>query len=596
VDTFFDYALVKRYRPIDMEAELIPFDLGRLLLSQDKTQNIPLQPLDEVYIFSKWIFEDRPTASVAGQVRKPGRFAIDQMKIRDLIQKAGDLKDEAYLPKGELIRTGEDQVKHTLYFDVERAMADDARHNLEVQDKDRIIIHSVWEEKWKEVVSIGGEVKNPGEFALTQGMRIKDLIFKAGRFTRDAYQETGHIYRTDWLTKKKTLYTFDVKKALAEDAEHNLLLQDLDRVVIHSIWEYVTTYNVSIRGMVNKPGDYPHATNMTVKDLILVGGNTRDSAYMDQAELVRFEIVHGQQVQTSVLNFNVHSALEGDPRHNLKLQPLDVVHIKQIPDWGKTRRVTLTGEVLFPGSYEIRRDERLSSAIERAGGFTDLAYFRGAFFTRESVRKIQQERMSDMIEKLRAEMARLSSSDVQAALSKQDLDIQQQIIAAQEGLIGRLESARVSGRVVIALTPMPVFEGTSSNLVLEQGDTLHVPQRPDTVNILGEVYNPTSLIFDEGHPKAKYYLAKTGGPTQSAEKKQMYIIRADGTVISKKASSGIRAAWFSGFENTPLYPGDTILVPQKLVYPNWMQDMKDLTQILYQVAVGAGVAYQIGRD
>ena len=158
-----------------------------------------------------------------------------------------------------------------------------------------------------------------------------------------------------------------------------------------------------------------------------------------------------------------------------------------------------------------------------------------------------------------------------------------------------MENILVSGRVVVALTPMPVFKGTSSNLVLEQGDTLHVPQRPQTVNVLGEVYNPTSLIFDEGHPKAKFYLAKTGGPTETADKKQMYIIRADGTVISKETSSGIRAAWFSGFENTPLYPGDTILVPQRLVYPNWMQDIKDITQILYQIAVSAGITIEMFR-
>jgi polysaccharide export outer membrane protein len=595
VDTFFDYALIKRYRPIDMEAELIPFDLGRLLLSQDKTQNIPIQPLDEIYIFSKWTFEDRPTASVTGQVRKPGRYVVDQMRIRDLIQMAGDLKDEAYLPKGELIRTDKDQVQHTLYFDVAGAMADDPDHNLEVRDKDQIIVHSVWEEKWKEVVSIEGEVKNSGEFVLTQGMRMKDLLFKAGGFTRNAYKETGHIYRTDWLTKEVTLHTFNVTKALAEDAEHDLLLQDLDRVVIHSIWEYVQRYNVSIRGMVNKPGDYPHATDMTVKDLILVGGNVKDSAYMDQAELVRFEIVQGKQVQTSVLDFNVRLALEGDPRHNLKLQPLDVIHIKQIPDWGETRRVTLTGEVHFPGTFEIRREERLSSVIERAGGLTDLAYYRGAFFTRESVRKIQQERVNEMIERLRATMARAASDEFQASLSKADLEATQKAVAAQEALIRRMESIQATGRVVIALTPMPVFKGTSSDLVLEQGDALHIPQRPDTVNVLGEVYNPTSLIFDEANPKAKFYLAKTGGAMVTADKKQMYIIRADGTVISKQESSGIRAAWFSGFENTPLYPGDTILVPAQLVYPNWMQDVKDITQILYQIAVGAGVVYQMYR-
>jgi protein involved in polysaccharide export with SLBB domain len=494
VDTYLDYALIKRYRRTDMKAELIPFDLGRLLLYRDGSQNLPLKPLDEIYIFSRWMFQDKPSASIEGEVRKPGRYVIDQMKV-------------------------------------------------------------------------------------------KDLIFKAGSLTRDAHLRLGHVYRTHPRTKEVTIHSFHLGKALKEDPEQNLPLKDLDRVVIHSVWEYVQKYDVSIRGEVNKPSDYPYATNMTIRDLILVGGNVKDSAYLEKGELVRFQVVEGKEVHTSLINFNVRLALQGDPRHNLKLKPLDVLHIKQIPEWAEARTVTVRGEVYFPGSYEIRRDERLSSVIERAGGFTDGAYFRGAVFTRESVREIQQKRLNDMMEKLRVEIARASSKEVQAALSKEDLAQQQQFIAAQQGLLGRLERVKASGRVVIALTPMAVFKQSDSDMILDDGDELHVPQKPDTVNVLGEVYNPTSLVFEEDNPTVGYYLAKTGGPTENAEKGQIYVIRADGTVVSEKGSG----SWLSGFERTKLYPGDSILVPQKIIYPNWMATAKDITQILYQIAIGAAV-------
>jgi protein involved in polysaccharide export with SLBB domain len=132
---------------------------------------------------------------------------------------------------------------------------------------------------------------------------------------------------------------------------------------------------------------------------------------------------------------------------------------------------------------------------------------------------------------------------------------------------------------------MPVFKGSSSDMVLEDGDELQVPQKPDTVNVLGEVYNPTSLIFEEDNPTVGYYLSRVGGPTENAEKGQMYVIRADGTVVSKKGSG----SWLSGFESAKLYPGDTILVPQKVIYPNWMREIKDITQILYQISLGAAV-------
>ncbi|MBK5101080.1 MAG: SLBB domain-containing protein, partial [Desulfobacteraceae bacterium] len=391
LDTYFDYALIKRYRFEDARAELIPFDLGRLLVSRDETQNMRLMPLDEVHVFNKEMFEDREYASVAGQVRKPARYFIDDMRIKDLILKAGDLTDDAYLRKGELVRIDKERNIHTIYFDVAAAMGNDPNHNLRVQDEDRVIIHSIWEDQWKEVVDIKGEVKNAGEYVLTRNMRLKDLFFKAGSFTRDVYLELGHLYRTDWRTKEMTIHTFNVQKAIENDPQHNLPLQDLDSVVIHGIWEYVEKYNVSIQGMVGKPGEYPYATNMTVKDLIMVAGNVKDAAYMDEAELVRFDIVEGKEVKTSILNFDVRKALANDPVDNLILKPLDVVHIKEIPEWWeKKKTVNISGEVFFPGQYQLQKEEHLSDLIERAGGYTEQAYLRGAFFTRESVRKIAQ--------------------------------------------------------------------------------------------------------------------------------------------------------------------------------------------------------------
>jgi protein involved in polysaccharide export with SLBB domain len=586
-DTYFDYALIKRYRSEEMAAELIPFNLGGLLLSRDMTQNIPLMPKDEVYIFNKRMFEEREYATVNGEVRKPGRYFIDNMRVKDLILKAGNLTDEAYLPKAEIIRIDRDQNRHTIYFDVAAAIADNVSHNIIVRHKDRVIVHSIWEERWKEFVTITGEVKKAGEYTLTKGMRLKDLFFKAGRFSRDAFMEMGHLYRTDRRTKEVTIHTFQLKKALEEDPEHNLLLEDLDGVVIHSIWEYVEKDIVTIEGMVNKPGDYPYATNMTVRDLILVSGNVKYAAYMKTAELIRYDIVEGARVQTSVINFDVRLALRRDPAHNLKLNPQDVVHIKEVPEWGEKKAVTISGEVNFPGTYPVRRDERLSSVIARAGGYTEEAYLRGGIFTRESVRVIQQDRLNTMMRRLEIEIADVSAREVQTALSEEDIAAQAQFVAAQRALIAALRKVTATGRVVISLKYLHTFKGTSGDLIMEDGDRLYVPPKPTTINILGEVYNPTALVYNVERSRVKDYLAKVGGPTENAEKDQMYIIRVDGTVVSKKSTS-----WFSfgkRFKNIKLLPGDTLLVPQKVARPSYLRDVKDITQILYQIAVTTGV-------
>ena len=598
VDTFYNYALIKRYRVEDAKSELIPFHPGRLLLSGDRSQNLGLKAKDEIYIFNKALFEDREYAVVEGEVRRPGRYPIDEMKVRDIILKAGDLTRDAYLSKGQIIRFDQDRNRHTLYFNLAAAMNNDPQHNIKIMHEDRIIVHSVWETKWPEHVTIRGEVKNPGEYPLTENMRLKDLFFKAGRFTRDAYMEIGHLYRTDWRTKDMTIFTFDVEKALEEDPEQNLILEDLDQVVVHSTWEYVDRYTVSLSGKVNRAGDYPYAVNMTVKDLILVGGNVMDSAYLERAELMRFHIVEGKRVETSLITFDIRKAMAGDPAHNLRLKPFDVVNVKEIPEWKEVRTAVISGEVLFPGAYQLRKEERLSSLIERAGGFSEEAYLRGALFTRESVRATQRQRLEDMIRQMEIEVAHYASGEAQATLSQEDVAAQAQFLAAQRNLIAKLKEAEPTGRVVISLLPTNVMRDASLDTILESGDRLVVPKSPGTVSVLGAVYNPSALIFESSKADLGYYLIKTGGPTENAERDKMYVVRADGTVIAKAQTSWFGIAWSDDerrwefgqdFEKTTLYPGDTVLVPQKVVRPSFMRDVKDITQILFQLAVTAGV-------
>ena len=507
VDTYFGYALIKRYRHEESRAELIPFDLGRLIISKDMSQNLSLKPLDEIYVFNKEMFQEVEHARIEGQVRKPGEYPIEDMRVRD-------------------------------------------------------------------------------------------VIFKAGGLTRDAYMGLAHLYRTDMRTKEVKMMAFNLEKAMEGHVEHNLALKDLDRVLIMNAYDYVDRYTVTIKGKVNRPNDYPYAANMTIKDLILSGGNVMESAYLEKAELVRYEIVQGKRVETALIDFDVRKALEGEPTHNLRLKPFDVVNIKEIPEWKEKRTVTITGEVYFPGNYQIRREERLSDIIKRAGGVTENAYLRGAVFTRESIKGVQQERINDMIKQLEIEAAQYASSEAQATLSPADVAAQGQFVAAQRALVAKMREAKATGRVVISLLPPSVMQDASLDMVLENADSLHIPRNPNTLNVLGAVYNPSALIFEESRPELGYYLKKTGGPTENAEADKMYVVRADGTVFAKTETGWFNTRWSdedkrweigSSFEDMRLHPGDTVLVPQKIIKPSFMKDVKDITTILYQIAVGAGV-------
>ena len=338
---------------------------------------------------------------------------------------------------------------------------------------------------------------------------------------------------------------------------------------------------------------------MTIKDLVAVAGSTQDDAYLDEAELIRYHILNGKSVETTILKFNLKLAMAGDPGHNMKLHPLDVITVKQVPEWqDKKKSVTLSGEFVFPGTYQIRKDERLVDIINRAGGFSEAAYLKGAVFTRESVRVVQQQRIDEMARMMEADIYRLSSKEAQSALSMEDVQAQGQFIASQEGVLEKLKKSRASGRVTINLNALQDIETSRFDMTLEDQDKLHVPLKPSTVNVVGAVYNPNAHVYDTKFAEMKYYLARSGGPTKNAEEREIYIIRADGTVISKNGGSLLGVSWdedqnrwgfFNKFENTHLYPGDTILVPEKIIKPDFMKNLKDVTQILYQIAVTAGI-------
>ena len=256
--------------------------------------------------------------------------------------------------------------------------------------------------------------------------------------------------------------------------------------------------------------------------------------------------------------------------------------------------MTLKGEVRFPGVYSLAHGERLSSVISRAGGYTDKAYLRGAKFTRRSPRELQQKRMEEFTNKSEKDILQKQSALASVSSSKEELDATK---AALEGLLKSLErmkSLKAEGRIVIRISAVEELKKGSYDVELEGGDQLEIPSRPAVVNVLGQVYNPTSFIHLAGQD-VDSYLNKAGGPLNDGETSEMYIVRADGTVFSRQQSSfGVQWSveerhWrFGSFLSSSFEAGDTLIVPQKLERISWMREIKDITQILANVALTAG--------
>jgi len=503
-ETYFDYALIKRQNPPTMETLLIPFNLGDLLVRRDPATNLELRPLDTIYIFSKWFFKDKHFFSVGGEVRKPGRFDLaDNFKVKDGLLAAGDLTRDAHLKQGEIIRIDKSNQYHTIYFDVGRAMADDPAANLPLQDRDWIIVHSVWEEIYKRTVAVEGEVGKPGDYQLTEQMTVKDLVFKAG--------------------------------------------------------------------------------------------NILESAYPDDAEVSSLTTDNGQEAKLLQRNINLRKALAGDPEHNVLLKPYDRLFVKRIPDWRPEKFVTLAGEIRYPGRYVISKGEKLSSFIARAGGFKDTAYLRGAVFTRERVREMQQKGLLEMADRMERDLLAGASGQISTSLSMEEVSGKRAEIEQKQKFIESLRKLKATGRMTIYLRHLRLLKGSPYDIELEGGDNLMIPQKNSVVGVVGAVMSQASLIYSD-RMSYQDYIRASGGYARYADENNVFVMKVDGS--ARKLSRGFlnwsapREQWeVIGFGEkiAPIEPGDTIVVPEKMERIAWLREIRDITQILMNTAVAAGV-------
>jgi len=333
---------------------------------------------------------------------------------------------------------------------------------------------------------------------------------------------------------------------------------------------------VHVDGRVKVPGDYPLEAGMRVSDLIRAGGGTADSAYGQSAELVRYEVVNGQARRIQLVDIDLAAALLGSVSANVELRAFDSLTVKEVPEWRSQENVVLRGEVRFPGTYTIRRGETLKSVVSRAGGLSPYAFPDGSVFTREELKRREQEQLDLLADRMQRDLAILA---LQSAAANQAGAAT--AMSVGQSLLSQLKNAQAVGRLVIDLPRLersPV--GSTYDVVLHDGDSLSVPRYQQQVTVIGEVQNATSHLY---HPKLSRddYIALSGGVTRRADAKRTYIVRANGSVISAEGSS----RWFDHGGSVPIKPGDTIVVPLDTEHipalPLWTQ----VTQILYNVAI-----------
>lgn len=329
-----------------------------------------------------------------------------------------------------------------------------------------------------------------------------------------------------------------------------------------------------------KPGKYPLGDNMTAADLVRIAGGLKRGAYSKSADLTRYILQNGAKVIAEHEEVAIGKALSGDADTDMRLRDGDVLTIGQLAGWSDVgATIAVKGEVVHPGSYGIQAGERLSSILERAGGFRAGAYPYGAILLRSQVRELEEQSQSEIIRRVEGQKGSL--------MLIQDTDPQQKqakeaVLQQWEVTLEKLRSYPPQGRLVVHIgSSIEHWKNTAGDVEVRAGDVLIIPKRPNYVTVSGQVFNPTALTYRPGK-SARWYLGQAGGPTTLANKKAIFVIRADGSVVG---SSG-GGFWQGSPLSTTLQPGDTVVVPERAIGGprNW-QGILQTAQVLSSIAV-----------
>ncbi|WP_175528937.1 polysaccharide biosynthesis/export family protein [Granulicella pectinivorans] len=594
------------------------FDFYDLLLKGDKSKDIALASGDVVYIPPVG-----PMVALAGSFDKPALYELkNESTIKDAIALSGGLATLARRRQIRIERVR--QLEDTR--SIEDVTLDDAGLSTPLLDGDILEVSPIID-RFKDAVTLRGNVANPRRFAWHPGMHIRDLIpDKEALLTREYWQQKNQLglpildpnedirrYAPDapiaqvngtGIAPSPTNSALALPNALDSDtnvhgvpsngipnrrATEDARTSGLTRSASVSLHN-----NASPEPSTSSPsGSAPTAASVSsavtgvagrfpVKNSVLLSAPEIDWAY------AVIERTDKNDLRSHLLPFNLGRAiLDGDPSQNLELQQGDVVTIFskadiRVPQDQQTKLVRLEGEFMASGIYTAGPDENLRQLVARAGGITTKAYLYGSEFMRESARVIQQQRLNEYADDLERRVKLAEANSASNALNPQDQIADIAALQKARSIAAGLREVKASGRVVLSIRPDSNSLDDIPELPLEDGDTFVLPQRPLSIGVYGSVYTPTQFLYDT-HRRARDYIHLAGGSTRTADTARSYIIRADGSVVSRQFSTAL----FTGnFESTHLFPGDTVVVPEQVNKRPLLRNLVDVATIVGQFGLG----------
>jgi len=521
-----------------------------------------------------------PQVAVSGAVRRPAIYELkDEQTLDAVLADAGGLTVAAALGHITVERIDAHQHRETVTVDG----GDDASSKLAaftMKDGDRVRVAPIvpYSER---VIYLEGHVVRPGRAAYRDGMKLNDVLHSYQDLLPEP-ADRGEIVRLTPPDLHPETIEFNVPDVLI--GNETLTLEPFDTIRIFSRYE-VDAPRVTVSGEVLRPGSYPLSQGMTAAQLVRMAGGFRRDALLDDADLMSYRVQNGTRVLGERTDVRIGDAVKGVSGSDAVLKAGDVLTIHQITGWNDIgESVTIEGEVAHPGSYGFKDGEHLSDVLQRAGGFRETAYPEGAVLTRPEVRDLEEKSREQLIRQIETNSAAARLAPNLASGSQGGTV---QLIEAQEQqVVARLRSAPAIGRLVIHITAdIDSWAGTPADIEVRKGDVLKIPKRPGFVLVSGQVYNTTAITFTPNR-SAGWYLSRAGGSTAAADRKEVFIIRANGSVVGRRSGG-----WGSSVLDTKLEPGDVVVVPQKIIGAGlFWRNLLLGAQAASSIAITAGIA------
>ena len=555
-------------------------DLYDLLLAGDTSNDSRLLPGDVIFVPPVG-----KTVSVKGAVKRSATYELEgPTTAAELLALAGGLKNTSHLPVSQLIRYDSFGEKDLINLDLSGATG----KQFTLRDGDLLVVPEKLDVVSNQV-EFKGYIKREGFRPWRLGIRFTDLVPSVLELPLNPEIDIAIIERFNPKTGKTRAIDFSPSAAwAAPGSASDPKLEDYDTVYLFNFENDRTkqleklntklanqsgfgeiSKTVSVSGSVRFPGQYPLTAGMTSSDLIELAGGLSESALDTNGEITRYSINDNRERTVKHISVNFTEA-------PTRLAEGDTLQVKQIPLWKEKETVTITGEVMFPGTYSIVPGETLSRVLERAGGFTEHAYPIGAVFSREGLRSLEEQRLRELKKQLEGDIAAANAND--DSETTKTIDIKE-----AEVLLKNLESVKPAGRMVIDL-PDILQDPDSNDIRLENQDALVIPRYKPSVTVVGEVQYPTSHFF-EASLDAKEYIERSGGYKKHADESRTYIVKANGRVIQPGSS-----AWFKA-DSELIQAGDTIVIPLETDKVDGLTVWAKVTQIAYQAALGAAAVH-----